>query len=47
MEMMERGHAGSERMYLLHALDWCVWECVRVCVLQMKVKLYIRKICTE
>lgn len=28
MEMMERGHAGSERMNLLHALDGCVCVCV-------------------
>lgn len=41
MEMMERGHAGSERM--LHALDVCVC----VCVADMKVKLYTGKICTE
>lgn len=43
MEMMERGHAGSERMYLLYALNVCVC----VCVADMKVKLYRGKICTE
>lgn len=40
MEMMERGHAGSERMYLLHALDGCVGVCARVCIVDEGQAVY-------